>query len=79
MKIVLGSHDFLPNVGGVATTVSILAQGFRDAGHDVTVVTISRGPTQGYGYAVVRSPPVWRFVSCTLVLISLFFPIWRSD
>ena len=60
MKIVLASHDFLPNVGGVATTVSILAQGFRDAGHDVTVVTISPGPTEGYGYAVVRSPPVWR-------------------
>jgi glycogen(starch) synthase len=60
MKIVIASHDFLPNVGGVATTVSILAHGFTDAGHDVTVVTISPGPTDGYGYPVVRNPPAWK-------------------
>jgi glycogen(starch) synthase len=64
MKIVIASHDFLPNIGGVATTVSILAHGFRDAGHDVTVVTISPGPTKGYGYSVIRNPPAWRL--CTL-------------
>ena len=60
MKIVIASHDFMPNVGGVATTVSILAHGFTDAGHDVTVVTISPGPTDGYSYLVVRNPPAWK-------------------
>ena len=31
-----------------------------DAGHDVTVVTTSAGPTEGYGYAVIRNPPPWK-------------------
>jgi glycosyltransferase involved in cell wall biosynthesis len=40
----------------VSTNVSVLAEAFKDAGHDVTVVSIDPGPTDGYGYAVVRNP-----------------------
>lgn len=56
MKVVISSYDFLPNIGGVASNVSILAAAFVEAGHDVTVVTSTRGPVEGYGYTVVRKP-----------------------
>ncbi|ABS63529.1 glycosyl transferase group 1 [Parvibaculum lavamentivorans DS-1] len=60
MKIVIATHGFLPNIGGVSTNVSILAKGFVAAGHDVTVVTLSPGPTEGYGHRVIRRPMPWQ-------------------
>jgi len=56
MKVVISSYDFLPNIGGVSSNVSILAAAFVEAGHDVTVVTSTPGPVDGYGYVVVREP-----------------------
>jgi len=56
MKVVISSYDFLPNIGGVSSNVSILATAFAEAGHDVTVVTPTPGPVDGYGYIVVREP-----------------------
>jgi glycogen(starch) synthase len=56
MRVVFSAYGFLPDVGGVSTTVAILARAFADAGHDVTVVTLSDGPIDGYGYRVVRRP-----------------------
>ena len=56
MKVVLASHEFLPSIGGVSTTVSILAKAFVSLGHEVVVVTPAEGPTEGYGYTVVRKP-----------------------
>jgi glycosyltransferase involved in cell wall biosynthesis len=55
MKIVIATYGFLPDIGGVSTNVSILAKGFVDAGHDVTVVTSARGPKTGFEYTVVRN------------------------
>ncbi|MDO8288396.1 MAG: glycosyltransferase [Parvibaculum sp.] len=49
----------MPNIGGVSTNVSILAKGFVAAGHDVCVVSLSPGPTDGYGHKVVRRPMPW--------------------
>lgn len=56
MKVCISTYTFLPDIGGVATTESILASAFAEAGHDVTVVTTSEGPSEGYGYRVVRNP-----------------------
>jgi glycosyltransferase involved in cell wall biosynthesis len=56
MRVVISSYDFLPNIGGVSTNVSILAAAFLDAGHEVTVVTSTPGPSDDYGYSVVREP-----------------------
>ncbi len=56
MKVVIATHGFLPNIGGVSTNVSILARGFTDKGHRTTVVTLNDGPVDGYGYEVVRRP-----------------------
>jgi glycogen(starch) synthase len=56
MKIVIASYGFLPAIGGVSTTVAIQASEFAKAGHDVTVVTLDPGPTEGYGHRVVRRP-----------------------
>jgi glycogen(starch) synthase len=56
MKVVIASHDFFPAIGGVSTTVAIFAQGFVAAGHEVTVATLRDGPTEGYGFTVVRRP-----------------------
>ncbi len=57
MHIVIASYTFLPSIGGVATTVSILADGFVEAGHQVTVVTTDEKPadyTDDFSYEVVR-------------------------
>ena len=56
MKVVIAAYTFLPVVGGVSTTIAILARAFADAGNEVTVVTLSDGPTEGYGYEVIRCP-----------------------
>ncbi len=56
MKVCISTYTFLPEIGGVATTESILAAGFVRAGHDVTVVTTAPGPATGYGYRVLRNP-----------------------
>jgi glycosyltransferase involved in cell wall biosynthesis len=56
MHVVIATHGFLPNVGGVSTNVATLARGFVSAGHRVTVVSLSPGPTDGYGHEVVRRP-----------------------
>lgn len=62
MKIVIATHGFLPSIGGVSTNVSILARGFVAAGHDVSVVALNAGPSEGYGHAVYRQPdPVTLF------------------
>ncbi len=56
MKIVISSYTFIPEIGGVATNVSILAGAFADAGHDVSLVTPTPGPIDGFRYRVIRQP-----------------------
>lgn len=58
MQVVIATYTFFPDIGGVATNVGILAAGFVEAGHDVTVVTLTPGPSDGFDYRVVRCPTV---------------------
>lgn len=56
MRILLCSHVFAPNVGGIETVSKILAEQFTRLGSDVTVVTSTPGDQVGTGYEVVRRP-----------------------
>jgi glycogen(starch) synthase len=64
MRILLVSHRFYPDVGGIEAMSKLLAAGFAKRGHVVTVVTHSRGKTVAMGdYTVVRAPgpaALWR-------------------
>ena len=57
MKIVIATYTYLPNIGGVATTESILAQTFVDLGHDLTVITTETAQEpDNFQYPVLRNP-----------------------
>jgi glycogen(starch) synthase len=84
VKVAIASHGFLPSIGGVSTTESILAQAFVQAGHDVTVATLTPGPTDGYGHTVIRRPGPWAlfqlYRSADIIILSnlafrLFYPL----
>jgi len=72
MDIAIATYTFLPEIGGVARNVSILAEAFAAAGHRVTVVTTAPGPSDGFGHEVVRNPGplrLWRLTRRADVLI----------
>ncbi|MFT4113457.1 glycosyltransferase family 4 protein [Silvibacterium sp.] len=59
MHILLCSNWFSPSFGGVETVSKVLAEEFTHAGHRVTVVTSSKGPSakeSGVPYEIVRNP-----------------------
>lgn len=55
VKILLGSHHFLPSTGGIETVSGLLAREFLAAGHQVRVVTETPGDGD-FGFGVVRRP-----------------------
>jgi glycogen synthase len=58
MKILLCSYRFAPDIGGIESVGEILAENFARLGHEVRVVTASRGnPNHSMTkYAIIRSP-----------------------
>jgi glycosyltransferase involved in cell wall biosynthesis len=56
MRILVYSPAFLPQVGGLEINTANLAEQFRRAGHEVTVVTTTAGPEGGLPYRVIRNP-----------------------
>ncbi len=56
MRILLCSHTFAPNVGGIETVASILAAQFTLMGSKVTVVTSILGDADSSIYPIVRRP-----------------------
>ena len=59
MKILLWSHSFRPNIGGIETMTEILAREFTALGHDVTVVTrttTAPGDSTAFPFFVLRAP-----------------------
>lgn len=56
MHVVIATYTFFPDIGGVATNVGILAAAFHEAGHEVTVVTLTSGPDGGFPYRLIRRP-----------------------
>jgi glycogen(starch) synthase len=64
VKILLGSHHFLPNMGGIETASNLLAREFVALGHDVHVITQTEGGGS-FPFPVVRRPgpfALWRQV-----------------
>ena len=59
MRILFSSYLFEPSVGGIETVSKILANNFANAGHDVHVITQSRGGTvEDANYRLTRRPSV---------------------
>jgi glycosyltransferase involved in cell wall biosynthesis len=57
LKILLGSHFFLPSRGGIETATDLLAREFVTLGHDVRVITQSEGAGI-FPFEVIRRPGV---------------------
>jgi glycogen synthase len=63
MRLLLYSHRFHPDVGGIETVTKLLAEAFSRAGHEVVVVTQTVGPRdedRRLAYRVVRRPSMLR-------------------
>ncbi len=65
MKIVLVSHAFSPQVGGIESVSKILAEEWAKSGHEVVVLTSTLGESEIGSYRVVRAPSffeLWSWV-----------------
>ncbi|MGN7188367.1 glycosyltransferase family 4 protein [Microbacterium enclense] len=64
MKILIASHKFAPDIGGIETMSELLANYFTANGHEVTVVThTTRHDDRARDFTVLRKPGVrglWR-------------------
>ena len=64
MKILISSHAFAPNIGGIETVTGLLAAEFVQLGQRVKVVTQTAfNDTENRGYPVIREPSVSELVS----------------
>jgi len=64
MKILISSHAFAPNIGGIETVTGLLATEFVQLGQLVKVVTQTPSDdTENRGYPVIRQPSVSELVS----------------
>lgn len=65
MKILLLSHSFYPNIGGIETVSMILAEQFVLAGHSVCVLTRTAAhDTENFQFEIIRSPSVKQIFEC---------------
>jgi glycogen synthase len=63
MRILLSSHRFHPDVGGIESASMLLARAFAEAGHEVVIVTQSAGEdVPGWPFQVVRRPRAWQML-----------------
>jgi glycogen(starch) synthase len=57
MKIVLASHHFFPNIGGIEGISMLLARGFVEKGHEVIVITQTPYDKEDdFPFRVLRAP-----------------------
>lgn len=58
MRILVGSHHFSPDVGGLETASALLATEFAAQGHEVRLVTqTEREDGAAWPFSVIRQPP----------------------
>jgi glycosyltransferase involved in cell wall biosynthesis len=55
VRILLGSHHFFPSTGGIETASDLLAREFVALGHEVRVITQTKGNGH-FPFAVIRRP-----------------------
>ncbi len=60
MKLLISSHFFAPNVGGIELVSGILATEFAALGHEIRVITQTPATKEpfGQGFTVIRQPSV---------------------
>lgn len=69
MNILLVTHRFYPDVGGIEVNSEILAGEFRKMGHDVKVLTWSEdvnSSSKEFDFSIVRKPNVWTLIKLVL-------------
>jgi glycosyltransferase involved in cell wall biosynthesis len=63
VRILLSSHRYHPDLGGIETVSRLLAREFVRAGHEVAVITgTGSGREDDAGSAIERTPSAWRLV-----------------
>lgn len=75
MRILLTSYAFHPSIGGLETASMLLATGLAERGYDVTVVTQTPGPTEGYPFRIVRQPGFFEMLS----LVRAADLVWQNQ
>lgn len=75
MRILLTSYAFHPSIGGLETASMLLASGLAERGYDVTVVTQTPGPTEGYPFRIVRQPGFFQMLS----LVRAADVVWQNQ
>lgn len=59
LKILLLTHAFYPNVGGIEVNSELLAEAFSEAGHQVRVVTWTEDPSERlFSFSIIRKPGI---------------------
>ena len=75
MRILFTSDAFHPSIGGLQTASATVAGGLRERGHDVTLVTRTRGPAVSFPFTVVRRPSP----SALLQLFKQADVVWQNQ
>jgi glycosyltransferase involved in cell wall biosynthesis len=64
-KILILSHKFFPDIGGIESNSEVLAYAFTELGHEVKVITWSQGGKEKYfPFAIIRNPTLKILLSC---------------
>lgn len=67
MKILLATHTFFPDVGGLETVARVLGEQFVAAGHEVILITRSTTRDEAadaqFPFPVLRRPPIFKMFS----------------
>ena len=63
MRILFSSYAFRPGVGGIETVSEILAEEFAALGHEVRLITETRGDESDTAYQVIRRPSLPRLLA----------------
>ena len=67
LKVLILTHYFFPNIGGIETVSCLLAEEFAKSGHEVVLVTWSKNSKpDDFPFKVIRTPNI-------LHLIKYFF------
>ncbi|HEA31095.1 MAG TPA: glycosyltransferase family 1 protein [Leeuwenhoekiella sp.] len=60
MKILILSHKFYPNIGGIEVNSEVLSQVFVDFGHEVHLMTWTKEEgDKKFPYKLIRNPPIY--------------------
>lgn len=65
VKILLISHKFFPDIGGIESVSEMLSNSFYKAGYTIKVLTwTSESGSKEFPYEIIRNPDVYRIIKC---------------